>query len=268
MRMRPLMLPLLVALCLATAGCGDGTSAPGAGSRADADADRGDVPAGGGPADGAYVATEVTGRSLVEGTRIRLSWTGDRLSAHAGCNQMSGTGSVTDGRLVVTGLGMTEMGCEPGRTEQDQWVADLLTSGPEIGTGADGFTLTGDTVAVRFTTEVLPADASLEGTTWLLESVVEGDVASSAVGGTEDSAPRFRIDDGRVEGFDGCNDLSGLVEVSEDRISSDDDLVATQRQCVMAVPPLDILLAGSSYVVEGKRLTLTRGEVSLVFRAS
>ncbi len=267
--MRRVTLPLiavLALLALAAAGCGDTTARsgddaarPGAGS-----SDTGDAVTG--PLDGAYVATDVSGRSLVEGTRIRLILKGGQLSADAGCNQMSGQASVTDDRLVVTGLGMTEMGCEPGRMEQDGWVADLLTSGPRIATGPDGFTLTGDGVTARFATQEPPADASLEGTTWRLESVVEGDVASSAVGGGEGSAPRFRIDGGRVEGFDGCDELAGQVEVTADSIRAG-GLGGTQRQCLVAGAPLADVLAGSTYVVEGDRLTLTRGGTSLVFRA-
>lgn len=267
--MRLVTLPViavLMLLALAAAGCGDttaGSDGAAAGSGAGT-SDSGD--AGAGPADGVYVATDVSGRSLVEGTRIRLTWKGGQLSADAGCNQMSGRASVADGRLVVTGLGMTEMGCEPGRMEQDEWVADLLTSGPRIATGADGFTLTGESVTARFTTEAPPEDVSLEGTTWLLESTVDGDVASSSVG-PSDAAPRFRIVDGRVVGFDGCTDLAGRVEATADWIVARGDIYQKARQCLVAGAPLVELLAGSTYVVEGDRLTLTRGETSLVFRA-
>ena len=180
---------------------------------------------------------------------------------------MSGRASVEDGRLVVDDLAMTEMGCEPDRMEQDQWVADLLTSDPEITTPPDGFTLTGATTTVRFTTEPAPDDVPLEGTTWLLESTVDGDVASSSVGGPDDALPRFRITDGRVVGFDGCDELAGPVEVTTDAIRAGGDLGGTERQCLVAGAPLAQLLAGSTYVVEGDRLTLTRGETSLVFRA-
>ncbi|QIK67187.1 META domain-containing protein [Nocardioides sp. HDW12B] len=261
------VIAVLTLLALAVAGCGDTTAGsdgdaagPGAGA-----SDSGRATAA--PADGVYVATDVSGRSLVEGTRVRLTWKGDQLSADAGCNQMSGSASVADGRLVVTGLGMTEMGCEPGRMEQDEWVADLLTSRPRIATGADGFTLTGQSVTARFATEPPPEDVSLEGTTWLLESTVDGDVASSSVGGPAASTPRFRIADGRVVGFDGCDELSGPVDVTADSIAAGGDLGGTERQCLVAGAPLADLLGGSTYVVEGDRLTLTRGEISLVLRA-
>lgn len=276
--MRRVTLPLLAVLTvlvLAAAGCGDSTAGSGSDSGSDSgsgsagsDTGQGDEPgASGTPADGTYVATEVTGRALVAGTTLRLTWDGETLSADAGCNQMSGPASVADGRLVVDDLAMTEMGCEPGRMEQDQWVAELLVSGPEITTTDEGFTLAGATTTARFATEPAPDDVPLEGTTWLLESTVDGDVASSSVGGPDDARPRFRIADGRVVGFDGCDELAGPVEVTTDAVRAGGDLGGTERQCLVAGAPLARLLTASTYVVEGDRLTLTRGETSLVFRA-
>lgn len=274
--MRRVTLPLLAVLtvlALAVTGCGDSPAGPDGGSGDSGDAagsgtgQGADPSVSGAPADGTYVATDVTGQTLVAGTTLRLTWDGGALSADAGCNQMSGRGSVEDGRLVVADLAMTEMGCEPGRMEQDQWVAELLGSGPEITTTDEGFTLTGATTTARFATEPAPDDVPLEGTTWLLESTVDGDVASSSVGGPDDALPRFRITDGRLVGFDGCDELAGPVEVTSDSVRAGGDLGGTDRQCLVAGAPLARLLAASTYVVEGDRLTLTRSEISLVFRA-
>lgn len=260
--------PLIATLALALPACGDETAPDGAGGSGGSSSTGGSDSDGTAPDDGTYVATEVSGQVLVEGTTLRLAWDGGTVSADAGCNSMSGPATVADGRLSVDGLAMTEMGCEPERMEQDQWVAELLGSGPEITTTDEGFTLTGATTTVRFETEPAPDDVPLEGTTWLLESTVDGDVASSSVGGPDDALPRFRITDGRVVGFDGCDEISGAVEVTTDSIAADGDLGGTQRQCLVAGAPLTQLLAGSTYVVEGDRLTLTRDEISLVFRAA
>ena len=279
--MRLVTLPLLAVLtllALAVAGCGDSTSGSGSGggtaggTAGGADdsgqgAGGGAEPDTGAPADGVYVASDVTGQTLVAGTTLRVTWDGGALSADAGCNGMSGRASVTAGRLSVDGLAMTEMGCEPARMDQDEWVADLLTSGPQLSPLGDGFTLAGTGVTARFATEPAPEDLPLEGTTWLLETVVDGDVASSSVGGSASSTPRLRVTDGEVVGFDGCDELSGPVEVTGDSIRASGDLSGTERQCLVAGAPLAQLLGGSSYDVEGDRLTLTRDQVSLVLRA-
>ena len=68
-------------------------------------------------------------------------------------------------------------------------------------------------------------------------------------------------------GFGNAQDVKKPVEVTADSVRAGGDLGGTERQCLVAGAPLAQLLAGSSYVVEGERLTLTRGRTSLVFRA-
>lgn len=264
----PLVLPLVAALCLAAAGCGDTTPGPGSDPGAGPDP----APGTSSPTDGTYVATDVTGRRLVPGSTLRLTLEGAQLSADAGCNGMSGRARFADGRLRVEGLGMTEMGCAPPLMDQDAWVADLLASGPTVERTGDGFTLVGDAVTVRFAPEPEPEPFPLEGTTWLLESTVEGDVATSRVP-APGRAVQIRIEGSTLTGSDGCNDLSGPVEVTPDRITADGDLVSTLRDCVRrdpAAPDLVGFLSGPNgvaYAVEGDRLTLTRDGTSLTFLA-
>ena len=69
------------------------------------------------PFDGTeWLSTAVTedgaDRPLVDGTRIRLSFTDGELAASAGCNTMGGAYRIEEGLLVVEGGGMTEMGCD------------------------------------------------------------------------------------------------------------------------------------------------------------
>ncbi|MDL2334805.1 MAG: META domain-containing protein, partial [Chloroflexota bacterium] len=67
---------------------------------------------------------------LADGTRIRLTFDGGRLSANAGCNIIGGTLTIDGDRLIFTGASMTEMGCAEPRMSQDQWLIDFLVSGP------------------------------------------------------------------------------------------------------------------------------------------
>ncbi len=71
-------------------------------------------------------------KPLVAGTRITLNFVADghRLGAQAGCNQMGGPASFEGGHLVVDDLATTEMGCDPPRHAQDEWLARFLTSRP------------------------------------------------------------------------------------------------------------------------------------------
>lgn len=60
-----------------------------------------------------------------------LSFQGDRLSAHAGCNRMAGSWRHAGGKLVAGPLMATKMFCE-GRMEQERAVAELLDAGPDM----------------------------------------------------------------------------------------------------------------------------------------
>jgi hypothetical protein len=94
------------------------------------------------PANRMFESTSVTEhgrtRHLVPGTHIALSFgpaarhssnSGD-VNAHAGCNQMSGQGRLTGGRLVIGVLASTRMACSEPLMAQDQWLAGVLTGRP------------------------------------------------------------------------------------------------------------------------------------------
>ena len=59
-----------------------------------------------------FESTSVEGHDLVPGSTVRLTFENGSLSANAGCNTMSSSYAVTDGRLAWTGHPMsTMMGC-------------------------------------------------------------------------------------------------------------------------------------------------------------
>ena len=91
-----------------------------------------------------YASTSVTGHTMPAGTKITLAFGVDgKLSANAGCNTMGGNYVVQNGRLVVGGLAVTEMGCLPSaRQAQDSWFAGVLRSGPQIVQSGKTLTLT------------------------------------------------------------------------------------------------------------------------------
>lgn len=93
------------------------------------------------------------------------------VGADAGCNSLGGEYEMEGDRLVVEGLAGTDMGCEPGLMEQDEWLVDLLTAGPVLALDGDRLTLTsGDTVVSLVDEESVVVDRPLRGTRWVLES--------------------------------------------------------------------------------------------------
>src|SRR5918992_2557978 len=119
-------------------------------------------------------------------TRITLNFVADghRLGAQAGCNQMGGPASFDGDHLVVDDMATTEMGCDPPRHAQDEWLARFLTSRPEW--SRSGSTLTLDNGTARIVLEdrdVADPDRPLRGTRWVVDTIVEGETASSVPAG-------------------------------------------------------------------------------------
>lgn len=225
---RRLLAPLLavVALALLAAACGDADStstdatgnADGTGTSQDPDDGAGDAIA----LDGRQfwstsVIEDGEERTLVEGTRISLRFGDGGVSASAGCNSLGGDYSIEGSTLVVGPMGMTEIGCDPERHAQDDFVAALLAASPGITLDGDDLTLTTDTVTATFLDrEVADPDRPVVGTRWEVTGFIQGDVATSMA---VDEVGWFEFaDDSTMTGFDGCAAFGGPVEVSDGSI--------------------------------------------------
>jgi heat shock protein HslJ len=219
-----------------------------------------------------FLSTAVTDngvpRQLAQDTRIRLQFVDGRLVANAGCNTMGGAYSLAGNVLHVEGLSMTEMGCDPERHAQDDWVAKLLAAGPTLAVdGANLAVEAGDTRITLLDREVAEPDKSLIGPTWVVTGFVDGDVAGS-LGPT--SASLVFGADGRVHVDTGCNTGAGSYVLDEAartlRISA---IGLTKKACadqggaseraVLAVIGTDVV----SYEIDSSNLTLTAGRRGL-----
>ncbi len=226
------------------------------------------------PAGHAYASSDRGTHPLVPGTGIRLSFTGDALTASAGCNTITGPARLADGRLVADRLVQTEMGC-PGRlADQDSWLAGLLSARPRIDLdGAGGLTLTTQDDTVTFTEQDL-TPLPLEGTDWSLDAVLSGtgpDATAASL--PQGAAATLRVSDGRVLVGTGCNRGRATVAVSEGVLDLG-PLALTRRACPPPLADLEtavtrVLVSGATYTVEGRVLTVTApdGTAGLVYRA-
>jgi heat shock protein HslJ len=214
-------------------------------------------------ADHSFVSTMVT-HELVDGTRIRLDFVDGEVRAHAGCNHLSGTASVEGDRLVVTGVGGTEMGCDAALHAQDEWLAGFLESGPTFTLDADTFMLFDGTDRIAMVDEeIAEPDRSLEGVLWVVSSLVDGDSVSSVPGSPQVEAS-MTFADGQVNGTDGCNQFGGPVEITADSITYG-ALRMTRMACpgdrdalARAVAPL--LQGTVDYEIDADQLTLTTSD--------
>ncbi len=197
---------------------------------------------------------------LVEGTRIRLELTDAEVRVNAGCNHLSGTlESTADGVLRIGQMGGTEMGCDQALHDQDDWLMELLTSSPAWSLAGDRLTLTsGSTVIELLDRRVADPDRTLEGTAWIVDTIYQGDTASSL---PTDAVAELTFADGEVSGSTGCNDIQGRYRIDGSTLHVE-DLVQTDVACapeVMVLEDAVLALNGSAVTFEiaAARLTLT-----------
>ena len=251
------------------AGCGSEQSAakPGGGDLSGDDA----------ALDGrSFLSTAVTPRGLEPGTRIRLSFDAGSLSAHAGCNHLGAEVRIENGRLRSTGgMVMTEMGCRQPMMDQDDWLANLLGSGPEVTLDGDALQLRGadGTVVELLDRRVADPDRPLVGTEWVLDAIIDGTGSDGMVSSIPQGiTATLIITDGRLSLMDGCNSGSGIVVVEDEVLRVGGvgmTLVGCSGERVLVSDAVHAVVKQGevAYTIEADRLTLTNGAAGLVYRA-
>ena len=106
----------------------------------------------------------------------------DTLSGRSFCNHYSSTYRLDGDSLAIDGLGGTEMACEPEVMAAETAYLSALGRTDTVVRDGDDLVLSGDGVRLRFSPVPPVPDRSLAGTRWVLETLVEGEVASSTVG--------------------------------------------------------------------------------------
>jgi heat shock protein HslJ len=210
-------------------------------------------------------------RPLVQGTQITLAFAATDLSASAGCNTMGGQYTVDGGRLLVTQLATTDIGCPAPLGAQDGWLAGVLGSKPTIVTTGGDLTLQSGTTIIRLKDRrVANPDRPLAGTLWTLESILTGDTAASIPGGV--TATIFFKPDGTLTLFTGCNQGSASWTLVGPGIQVS-DLVLTKKACAGADGEVEasmvaVLHAGTmSVTIQADSLTLQAGANGIQLRA-
>jgi heat shock protein HslJ len=169
-----------------------------------------------------FVAMAITDdgqpKQLAPKTELSVEFTKDgRLIARAGCNIMQGKVDTTNGTLTVTGgLATTDMGCDAPRHAQDEFVANVLVATPK-------WELTNGRLTIRTGTTVLDMAAKdetkrdLKSTTWVLDTVVDGQTASSMPAG---APPVTLVFDGKkVTADTHCNGYWAEYTISGNKVT-------------------------------------------------
>lgn len=207
-------------------------------------------------------------RPLVPGTRVRLEFSQGRLGASAGCNRLGGAYRLDGDVLRLADAAVTEMGCDPARHDQDEWLFTLLGSAPTVSLAGDTLTLRlGSTIIALLDRRVAEPDLPLVGPSWRLTSILAGEVVSSVPPGV---VARLEFGaDGRLAVDTGCNTGGGTYRLEGDRLVV--DLALTKRLCLgpagqVEAAVIRVLQAREVVVgIEASTLRLVAGSAGLDF---
>lgn len=248
-----------IALAALVAACGDDGS-PVASGAADLDGRQ-------------FVLTAASGFERVAGTTVSIRFDDGNVGADAGCNSIGGPYRLDGSTLVVEGLAMTEIGCDPDRHAQDDALAELLTEQPTV--TLDGDRLVIETSATRLELldrEVADPDRPLVGPTWTLDTIITGEAAST-VPGESTFTIRFDRDSSAIV-VAGCNDAAVPYDSGPGDFPSAGEIQlgpatsSTDRTCPEAERHLLEVLSGEiTYEIDVDRLTITNGDLGAGFAA-
>jgi heat shock protein HslJ len=207
---------------------------------------------------------------LPDDAPVTLNVEGSQVSGRSGCNQYFGEFTLVDGRVTLGGLGATEMACEePIMTLEAAYLSGLAKAESARPDG-NNLLLVGPGVELRYERLEPPPTVAMIGTHWVLESLVQADAVSSAVG---EQATLVLDPGGSFAGSTGCRMLTGRYAIDGSEILATD--LRTDGECPEAVfaqdsQVIEVLGDGFRAAVNGKELQLTSagGVWGLVYRAS
>jgi len=204
---------------------------------------------------------------LLDRYPVTLQRNGGDVDGSAACNSYFGT--IVDGDLLFEGFGATEMACDPAPMTLEFDYLDALGR-VDSARGGTELLLTGDGVELRFSQVRPTPDSAIQGTDWVLDTLIEGDAASSTVNG---SAANLRFDARTMSGNDSCNTFQGDYEIDGGTLRPGllsvtargcEDAIMRQAQRVGAVLGTHPILE-----VSGDRLSLlTADGLGLIYRAA
>jgi heat shock protein HslJ len=272
---------LVGVLALLVVGCGSDDDVTADGSTTVPPSDGDNVGPGGDALDAdalvgrAFRSQSVTGYELAEGGEtIVMTFEDDLLGVSAGCNSMSSSFAIDGSTLAWVGDPVsTMMGCPDELAAQDAWLSELLVGGVEAELDGNRLVLAADDVVIELLDEeeAVP-DRPIAGTTWTLESIVEGEAASSVPADVE--PPTLEVgDDGAATVFTGCNRGGTEVVVADDGASATfGPLALTRMACPGAAAEVEatvlaVLDGDVEVAVDGDQLTVAKGDAALVYRA-
>ena len=206
---------------------------------------------------------------VLEDHRITMTITGSSIGGTAACNSYGGEIAMGADGLHLENLAQTEMACEePAMAAEAAYLAALGRVREIVRDGED-LVARGDGVELRFAMVPPPPTADLVDTTWVLDTVLVGDVAASPMG---EPATLELHSDGTFSGSTGCRTFSGEWTEQGDQIVAP-SWGADEATCPADLSAQDdhvVSVIGDGFIptIDGDLLTLMDpGGIGLVYRA-
>lgn len=191
------------------------------------------------------------------GRGVTLVVDGTEASGTSACNTYSGTVTVDDERVGFSGLGGTEMGCDPDVMDVERRYLAGLDAVEVSERTQSSLVLSGEDVVLEFRVTPPQLDADLVRTAWLLESLIDGDSVSSALPGGRLTL----VDEQLFGGTTGCRRIDGSFTRDGDTVTVT-GLEYDESPCPPAYRTqhqhmIDVLRQGFTFRIEGDRMTAT-----------
>ena len=202
------------------------------------------------------------------------------LAGDDGCRKINATATVGHGVFETNLVAQSTSTCSDDRAAQASTIDSFLSSGPALWSIRDGQLIIDGGGAQAFALVFQSTDPNpppdnkspaLVGTPWLLAAIKDANGADVPVAGNG----AFSIDaDGHLKGNDGCNVMTGDVQIGDTTVDFGAGLAITEMACsgdnvMTTAQHVDAVLQGQvTWSIDGDELTLHKDGVgTLVFRA-
>jgi heat shock protein HslJ len=200
------------------------------------------------------------------GWQVTLIFNGDEVGGQA-CNHYGGTYELDGSRISFSAMSMTEMACEEPMMSVEAAYHAALLAVDRVELEGDSLTLTAADAELSYTRQAPVADADLVGTDWVLDTLIDGDAASSVIG----DGRLLLTDEGRISGSTGCRLFDGEYAAAGSSVTVT-QLITTMNPCDETNGGQDgdvlgVIDGTFTFSIEGDRLTISNGQTGLVYRA-
>jgi len=193
---------------------------------------------------------------------ITMTIAGNQLGGIAACNHYGGEFSTDGDDITIGSVVMTEMAClDEQRMAAESAYLAALAQVSDFSLEGDKLFFSGEGVMLQFDAAPPPETSSLIGPNWVLDTLIDGDTASSVAGMP---ATLLFGEDNTFSGSTGCRSFSGDFTLDGDAVAVS-NMVTSSEPCTPENGEQDghvlaVIESGFRVQIDGNRLTITNDD--------